>query len=99
MSCLSVKFTPIGGISSALERIGGMDDKLIRIGGMNASLTRLGGITTKLERKGGITCRFYQECSSGIGQKPYLEIAPTVVWVLAGWTSNDVYSNTDWNID
>ena len=31
-------------------------------------------------------------------EKPYLEIAPTILWI---WTSasNDVYSNTQWNVD
>lgn len=30
---------------------------------------------------------------------PYLEIEPTYVWVLDGWTSNNVRSNTTWDID
>lgn len=100
MSCLSVKFTRVGGIESSATRVGGgISSSLGRIGGIRTSLERIGGISTTMERKGGITCRFFQECRTGIADRPYLEISPEIVWVLAGWTSNEVFSNTDWNID
>lgn len=98
MSCLSVSMTPVGGITSSARMVdGGLTASAINMGGIVTKAEMVGGIRTEVKRKGGISCRFFQECRTGL--TPYLEIAPTVVWVLAGWTSNDVYSNTDWNIN
>lgn len=72
--------------------------KLSREGGMTASAERIGGFTTTLTRVGGLKCQLWQVCTTNIG-KPYLEISPTIVWVLAGYTQNDVYSNTSWNVE
>jgi hypothetical protein len=31
--------------------------------------------------------------------KPYLEIAPEIIWVYPDWSAyNEVYSNTFWNV-
>lgn len=110
MSCLKVTFTREGGVSSSLERVdggitttltgvaGGMTTTVTRLGGIETFYERRGGIQTSVTRKGGISCKLWQVCATSL-QKPFLEISPTVVWVLAGYTQNDVYSNTTWNID
>lgn len=34
------------------------------------------------------------------GSAPYLEIEPELIWVNPDWgTSNNVYSNTTWNVN
>lgn len=72
--------------------------KLVRVGGMDASVERVGDFSASVKRVGGLSCQLWQVCSTNI-RKPYLEINPTIVWVLAGYTSNDVFSNTTWNIE
>lgn len=68
-------------------------------GGIWCTTSTVGGIFAKATPTGGIHCRMWQECSTNIAGKKYLEIEPTIVWVLNGWTSNEVYSNTTWNVD
>lgn len=88
-----------GGITDRMGRIGGwvgFDAK--QIGGVCTASERQGGIDARAYRKGGILCRMYREVKSSLNA-PYLEISPTIVWVLAGWTSNDVFSNTTWNVE
>ena len=74
--------------------------KFTRVGGISASLTRVGGgISSSFKRVSGMTCRMGLVCKPGI-QRPYLEINPTILWVYPDWSaSNDVYSNTHWNVD
>lgn len=98
MSCISVTHTPIGGIYVTTRTVGGITASAFSVGGITASCTPVGGIYVTTTRVGGISVKMWQECSTNI-RKNYLEIEPTVVWVLNGWTSNDVYSNTTWNVD
>ena len=96
---IRVRIERIGGICEAVERIGGdVGFAAERLGGVHTTIKRLGGIEARAYRKGGIICRMYQEVRPSLSG-PYLEIAPSVVWVLAGWTSNDVFSNISWNIE
>ena len=96
---IRVRIDRIGGISGAAERIGGgVGFAVERIGGIRTATERHGGMEARAYRKGGIHCRMYREVKSSLNA-PYLEIFPTVVWVLAGWTSNDVFSNTTWNVE
>lgn len=96
---IRVRIDRIGGISGAVERIGGgVGFAVERIGGIRTATERHGGLEARAYRKGGILCRMYREVKSSLNA-PYLEISPTVVWVLAGWTSNDVFSNTTWNVE
>lgn len=73
---------------------------LTRIGGLGYELTRLVCRNSYLlERaESGINCKFervYEE----VGDKKYLEIEPKVLWVYPDFEStNDVYSNTMWNV-
>ena len=99
MSCLSVKFTRDGGVSCSVDRIGDFTSSVSYLGGIASLAERIGGITTNATREGGLMCKMWQACTVSIKGKPYLEIDPTIVWVLNGWTSNDVYSNTTWNVD
>lgn len=97
MGCITVKHTPIGGISCKCVGVDQMNVNAESQGGISASAKPLPGISASAKRVGGISCRVYQICSVSI-REPYLEISPTVIWVLAGQTYNDVFSNTFWNI-
>lgn len=72
--------------------------KITPIGGISCKAERVGRMDVTASRVGGIHCRVFRTCSPNI-KAPYLEIEPTVVWVIAGQTQNDVYSNTYWNIN
>jgi hypothetical protein len=98
MSCILVRHTPIGGIGCASESVGGVSASSRPVGGIAASAFPAGGISVKAVSRGGISVRMWQECRVNI-RPPYLEIEPTIVWVLNGWTSNDVYSNVHWNVE
>lgn len=96
---IRVNVQRVGGIANKMKRVGGeVGFASHRIGGISTATERLGGMDVRTYRRGGILCRMYQEVRSSLGGA-YLEISPTVVWVLAGWTSNDVFSNTTWNIE
>lgn len=32
-------------------------------------------------------------------EQPFLEISPDLLWMWSAPVDNDVYSNTDWNVD
>lgn len=88
-----------GDISTLTTRTGGIKARAYRQGDISTLAMRTGGIKAKAYRQGGILCRVYQEVRSSLGG-PYLEIAPTILWVLAGQSNdNSVYSNTTWNVD
>ena len=98
MSCLAVNTSRIGGIVTEAQRVpGGIDCETERVGGISVETVRLGGIGCEVRRTGGIRCQAWQVCKVGI-RAPYLRISPEVIWVLAGGTENDVYSNTRWNV-
>ena len=69
------------------------------VGDIYCTATAVDGIKAYAIPIGGISCKVYYTCSVDIGGKPYLEIEPEIIWVLAGWSSNDVYSNTTWHVD
>jgi len=98
MSCISVTHKSLGGMWCSSQTLGGIDASAYTLGGISASSYTVGGISVTVTRRSGIRVRMWQECRTNIGA-PYLEIDPTIVWVLNGWTSNDVYSNTTWNVD
>ena len=85
---IRVRLQRSGGISETVGRIGGEVGFVAeRIGGdIRTATERVGGMDARACRIGGIMCRMYQEVRSSVN-KPYLEITPTIVWVLAGWTS------------
>lgn len=98
MSCIEVTLTREGGMTATAERTTAFSATFSRSAGMTARLGREGGFSATATRKGGMSCRLWQVCSSSV-RRPYLEISPEVVWVLAGYTENQVFSNTDWTID
>lgn len=99
MSCMNVNISRKGGdINTSVTRAGGMEDFLTRFGGtISCNAERIGWMSVTTERKGRMSCAMYQVCTSITN--PYLEISPSVVWLLAGHTENEVYSNTLWQID
>ena len=96
--CMNATLTRVGNMSATTTRVGGIDCSATRVGDMSVAMTRVGGMDARMTRVGGISCAMYQVCMTNI-RRPYLEISPQIVWVLAGHTENDVYSNTRWNID
>ena len=97
--CVHTALTRVGGIDSFAERIGGFATSLQRVGGdIHCSATKTGGIEVVATKISGLSCAMYQVCKTNI-RVPYLEINPEVVWLLAGHTENEVYSNTRWHID
>ena len=98
MSCLAVNTSRVGGIVTDAQRVlGGIACETERTGGISVGVVRFGGIDCATHKTGGIHCQAWQVCKSGI-RAPYLRISPEVIWVLAGGTDNDVFSNTQWNI-
>lgn len=103
MSCVSVRHYPIdaSGIKTCAESLDGIVARGIPFGGISASaqpaVEEIKVVAIPLSGR-GIRVRMWQECRASLGPK-YLEIDPPVVWVLNGWTSNDVYSNTTWYVD
>lgn len=71
----------------SLEREGNMSVAM-----MDALQT---GIGVTFVNAGGVVFRLEKICTTNV-RDPYLEIEPTIVWVVDGWASNDVYSNTRW---
>lgn len=96
--CMNATLTRVGGMDASMTRIGGIECSANRVGDMSVSMTNAGGMDATMTRIGGISCAMYQVCTTNI-RRPYLEISPRIVWVLAGHTQNDVYSNTKWKID
>ena len=97
MGCIQVSIKPLGGISVKHDKVGYFENTWVLKSGISVNTTEKGGINTKVKPKSGIQCRAYQVCTVNI-RGPYLKINPTIVWVVAGYTQNDVFSNTDWNI-
>lgn len=95
--CMNAALARVGGMDATMGRIGGMECSVTRIGGISSSMARIGGMSAKMTKIGRISCAMYQVCTTNI-RRPYLEISPEVVWLLAGHTENDVYSNTKWII-
>lgn len=112
MSCMSSNLTRVGGSKATLTRVDG--NTTVSLGGMGGkievtsrlinnlvvSLDRVGGnITASLRRIGQMSCRLSLVCSSGVVIH-YLEIEPTSIWVYPDFeVNNNVYSNTNWNIN
>ena len=79
--------------------MGCLDVKYLRVGGgIDASFSRAGCFFAGFSRESsGLNCTFSLVCDTNL-RPPFLEIYPEIVWVLDGWASNDVYSNTQWNV-
>lgn len=87
--------------NTSLTRIGANGgSSATRVGGEGrATFTRVGdGQGTMASAVGDVSCSLSPVCRASIVVR-YLDISPKVVWLLAGHTENDVYSNTRWHID
>lgn len=98
MSCTEVKITRVGGIGAGAE----LSSEGIRAGltrdaiGVRCSKMQT-GITATLSHD-AILARLSMVCTPSI-REPYLEIEPKLIWVYTNIEStNDVFSNTYWNI-
>lgn len=100
MSKLRISFTLVDNLTASAREVNGrLSSILSRVGGIDTNTARVGGMNTALMRQGGLSCRMWKVVDITPPAAPYLEIEPTIVWILDGWTSNDVYSNTTWGID
>ena len=98
MACISINVERIGGIVTRASVVGGMAVVASKIDGMQAKANRIGGMTLDAALIGGIHVNVYPVCSTSIREK-YLEIEPEILWMWNNPVENDVYSNTNWNID
>ena len=87
--CAKITLTRVDDCSVAVSRIGSNAScKTRRIDDGSAALTRSDKFSWRLA----------QVCRASVSM-PYLEIRPTIVWMLSGYTENEVLSNTRWNVD
>ena len=98
MSCGTVIMRGAGDKYVSFKRIrDGIETLFARIGGCDVSTERVGRMEASLARTCGMTCRFALVCDTGYSER-YLEIEPEIIWILDGWASNDVISNTTWHV-
>ncbi|MBQ6577233.1 MAG: hypothetical protein IJL91_05745 [Bacteroidales bacterium] len=88
--CMTASLSRVGSVSSSATLIDG---------GISSLVSSVGGdLHSSAEHVGRMSCSMYQVCRTSVAMH-YLEISPKIVWMLAGHTENDVYSNTRWFID
>lgn len=98
MSCLSVEIVRIGGLDGSCARASGLQASVAWVGGLGVSVCVAGLLTGNLAWKSDFVAHIQQVCSVNTTE-PYLEIEPEIIW-LADWgATNDVLSNTHWNVD
>lgn len=112
MSCMSAVVTPVRSeITQAISTVGGIDsnayvirsnldanvsaDRVIK--DINVSIDHLINKEDIQIIRSKISVSITLTCSVSLSRK-YLEIEPEILWI---WTtgSNDVYSNTTWNLN
>lgn len=67
-----------------------------RQGGMGAAITPASGMSASISPASGMTVRMIRVDSD---EPHVLEVSPQIVWVVNGWTSNDVVSDLTWIIE
>ena len=97
----------VGGTTASVSRVGDFSCSLAstkrvafgmeRFGGLSGVMARIKGFGGAFEWVYNFAGNMVQVCSTNVTE-PYLEIEPEIIWV-ADWGTNDVYSNTHWNID
>lgn len=98
MSCISIKVERIGGMSIQALRIGAMSVFASKIDAMHAKIERIGGMSLDVGLVGGMHVNVYPVCSTSIHDK-YLEIEPEILWMWNAPAENNVFSNTNWNVE
>lgn len=96
--CVEISSTREGGIDLSSGRIGAIEASSERIGAIALESLRRGTIDASSVRVGRImvSSSFVCEVSH---LAPYLEIEPEMVWMTDYGVDNQVYSNTNWNIN
>lgn len=73
--------------------------------GMTVDTTCMSGCKSSVERTGGIVTQMilYRHAQlyvdNSTSRLVYLEVTPTIVWVMDDGGTNEVLSNTTWNVD
>lgn len=97
-SCLSVSMERIEDFRASMTPVGEFSASASPVGEWSGSARRVEDFKAAITPIGSATCRMWQVCETNLS-KPYLEISPNLVWVLAGYAENNVYSNTTWIIN
>jgi len=97
--CMTVTAYPVGDLHCTATAVGGFHATATPVGEIRCVTTATGRIRAHAIPVGRLRCRVYQSCTVNIGGRKYLEIDPEIIWILSGWSSNDVYSNTTWRVD
>lgn len=98
MSCLSASLTRVGGLAAGMTGTARLGASLERSGRMLAGgFARVGNFSGRFVRRGGAWMGMSAVCDANIAGA-YLRIDPEILW-LVDWGTNDVYSNTHWNVD
>lgn len=94
-----------GDLSCLSDAPGVLAAYLVEQGFLSASVTQgtlsaiLGGQARVAASIGG-QARLHASVVCEIGDAPYLDIEPTYIWIIPDdLVTNDVYSNTTWNIN
>lgn len=83
-----------GVLSASLAGRGSLS-AMVSTGTLSASM----GKQAKLAASIGERANLHASVVCEIGEIPYLEIEPTYIWIIPDdLVSNDVYSNTTWNV-
>ena len=113
--CLRIDVEHVGGLGLSIECVNRLDvcwslGKKSSVG-IKLVVKPVSDLDARIDYKKAL--RLAQACSCNVpifvkidefcGQilpTPYLEIEPEMIWVYAGWeVDNQVFSNTDWNIN
>ena len=97
MSCLSASLTRVGGLDGSAVRVGGLQTSVAWVGGLDVSVCSASLLTGGMVWMSDFVAHIQPVCSVNVTE-PYLEIEPEILWI-ADWGTNDVYSNTHWQVD
>lgn len=98
MSCLSASLTRVGGLDGSVIRAGGLQASVVWVGGLGVSVCSAGQLTGELTWMSDFVAHIQPVCSVNVTE-PYLEIEPETIWLSDWGATNDVLSNTHWNVD
>lgn len=110
MSKVSISLQRVDGINASLEQTGAIYAEVTGTSHFNSTLTKIAspfcvkfshrvGPELSAFKIGNITCTLVYVWDTNIGG-PYLEISPNIIWVYSNLeATNDVFSNTTWEIN
>lgn len=113
--CLHVDVRPVEGLCSCVESRNGLGVEYRLTNGCAARIklmvTPVNDLGVDIDYRRAIALASVTSCNVPVFVKvqsvcwqilptPYLEISPEIIWVYPDWAvENEVFSNTDWNIN